>query len=323
MIYLVTASKDASAYELYPRRNTGIDELLSVSKAYTSNNESDIARSFIQFDINSLPSHVTASSTILNLNSSQTLRLPISFSLYAYPVSSNWNMGLGIFTEDTDQSGSLTWNIQPTIDYTLSASLYYGYTTTKDVSLDIKNIYNYWTASGNYGLMLSHTSSVESSSLDYGYLKFYSKESNTYKQPLLRIGWDDQQYTTGSLSVVGDNEIIIKTKELKSYYLEGKLNKIKLAVRDKYPIKTFSNSFAYSTSSALPQNSYYSIIDVVTKNIIIPFSTYTKVSCDANGSYVKFDTTNFPTHRALRLEFMLDRDGITEYYQDDLTFMIK
>jgi hypothetical protein len=171
--------------------------------------------------------------------------------------------------------------------------------------------------------MLSHTSSVESSSLDYGYLKFYSKESNVYKQPLLVIGWNDQEYLTGSLSLVGNKELLIKSKELKSYYLEGKLNKINLTVRDKYPVKTFSNSFSYLTSSALPQDSYYSIIDVITKNTIIPFSPYTKVSCNSTGNYVKFDSTNFPTYRPLRLEFKLDRDGVSEYYQDDLTFMIK
>ena len=53
MIYLVTASKDASVYELYPSKNTGLDEILTVSKAYTSMDESDIARSFLQFDIKS------------------------------------------------------------------------------------------------------------------------------------------------------------------------------------------------------------------------------------------------------------------------------
>lgn len=323
MIYLVTASKDSSVYTLYANRNTGVDEVLTISKAYTSNNELDIARSFIQFDINSLPSHVTASSTILQLNSSQTLRLPISFSLYAYPVTSSWNAGLGIFSEDTTQSGSITWNLQPEIYYGISSSAYYGYNINKDTEFDIKTIYNYWTSSANYGLVLTHTSSVESSSLDYGYIKFYSKESNVYKQPLIRIGWDDQQYLTGSLSLIGDNEVLIKSKELKSYYLSGTKSKIKLVVRDKYPVKTFTKSFSYLSSSALPQDSYYSIIDVITKNTIIPFSPYTKISCDGTGSYVKFDTSNFPTHRALRLEFKLDRDGVTEYYQDDLTFMIK
>ena len=41
------------------------------------------------------------------------------------------------------------------------------------------------------------------------------------------------------------------------------------------------------------------------------------------STYIKFDTTNYPTNRPLRFEFMVNSDGIIEYYQDDLTFMIK
>ena len=40
-----------------------------------------------------------------------------------------------------------------------------------------------------------------------------------------------------------NKEIVIKTKELKNSYLGGKLNKIRLAVREKYPIKSFSKGF--------------------------------------------------------------------------------
>jgi hypothetical protein len=323
MIYLVTASKDAAVYELYPNRNTGVDEILTISKAYTSVDASDIARSFIQFDVSSLPSHVTASSTVLHINNVHALNLPISFSLYVHPVTSSWNMGLGVWAGDTTTDGWITWNNQPGVDYTISSSIYFDYDSLDETEVDIKSIYNYWTASDNYGLRISHTSSVETSSLDYGYIKFYSKETNTYQQPFLKIQWDDQVYSTGSLSAVSSNELVIKSKELKSYYLVGKVNKVKLVARDKYPVKTFAKTFTYLDVNALPPNTYYSIVDVITKNRILPFSEYTKVSCDTSGNYVKFDSTNFPTHRPLRLEFMLERDGVNEYYQDDLTFMIK
>lgn len=322
MIYLVTASKDASVYSLYPSKNTGLDEILTISKAYTAVEESDIARSFIQFDIGSLPTYVTASSTILTLELTKPSELPINFSLYAYPVTESWDMGIGTWPETINTDG-IVWNNQPGVDYAVSASTIFSYKSLSDLEMDIQSLYNYWTGSGNYGLRLSHTGSVETSSLNYGYLKYYSKETNTFKQPLLKLGWDDQVYDTGSLSVTSGKEIVIKTKELKNSYLGGKLNKIRLAVREKYPIKNFSKGFAYASSSALPQSSYYSIVDVITKNTIIGFSDYTKISCDTAGSYIKFDTTNYPTNRPLRFEFRVDRDGIVEYYEDDLTFMIK
>lgn len=322
MIYLVTASKDASVYELTPSKNTGLDEILTISKAYTSLDESDIARTFIHFDIDSLPSYVTASSTTLSLHLTQPSELPLNFSIYAYPVTASWDMGIGTWPEDINTDG-INWSDQPGVNYTISASKDFVYRSLDDLEIDIKSLYNYWTGSANYGLRLSHTGSVETSSLNYGYLKYYSKETNTYQQPYLKIGWDDQSYATGSLSVVSDIEIVVKTKELKSEYLGGKLSKIRLVVREKYPIKSFSRGFAYASSSALPQTSYYSITDVITKNTIIGFSEYTKISCDTTGSYIKFDTTNYPTNRPLRFIFMVNRDGIYEYYEDDLTFMIK
>ena len=295
---------------------------LPISKAYTAVEESDIARSFLQFDLSGLPTYVTASSTILSLHLAKPSELPLNFSLYTYPVTASWDMGIGTWPETINTDG-ITWSDQPGVDYTISASKAFVYQSLDDLEIDIKTLYNYWTGSGNYGLRLSHTSSVESSSLNYGYLKYYSKETNTYQQPLLKLGWDDQVYTTGSLNIVTDKEIVIKTKELKNFYLGGKLNQIRLAVREKYPIKSFSKGFAYASSSALPQSSYYSIVDVITKNTIIGFSDYTKISCDTAGSYIKFDTTNYPTNRPLRFEFMVNSDGIIEYYQDDLTFMIK
>jgi hypothetical protein len=249
-------------------------------------------------------------------------QLPLNFSLYVYPVTASWDMGIGTWPETINTDG-ITWSDQPGVNYTISASKAFVYQSLDDFEIGIKSIYNYWTGSNNYGLRLSHTGSVETSSLNYGYLKYYSKETNTYQQPYLKLGWDDQSYVTGSLSLVSDKEIVVKTKELKSEYLGGKLNKLRLAVREKYPIKTFSSGFAYLSSSALPQSSYYSIIDVITKNTIIGFSDYTKISCDTTGSYIKFDTTNYPTNRPLRFNFMVNRDGIYEYYEDDLTFMIK
>lgn len=322
MIYLVTASKDASVYELTPSKNTGLDEILTISKAYTSVDESDIARSYIQFDVSSLPSYVTASSTILSLHLTQPSELPLNFSIYAYPVTASWDMGVGTWPETINTDG-INWSSQPGVNYNVSASTPFVYRSLDELEMDIKTIYNYWTGSGNYGLRLSHTASVETSSLNYGYLKYYSKETNTYQQPYLKIGWDDQSYVTGSLRLISESEIVVKTKELKNEYLGGRLNKIRLAVREKYPIKTFSKGFAYASSSALPSTSYYSITDVITKNIIIGFSDYTKISCDNSGSYIKFDTTNYPTNRPLRFEFMVNRDGVYEYYKDDLTFMIK
>lgn len=322
MIHLLTASKDASVYERYPTKNTGFDEILTISKAYDADNLSDIARTFIAFDVDSLPTYVTASSVTLNLKLTQPESLPIDFSIYAYAVTESWNMGIGTFYGTTD-TASINWNNQPSVNFTVSGSKSFTYQTLGDLNMDVKRIYNYWTGSSNYGLRLSYRTSVEDSGDEYGYLRYHSKETNTFRQPYLIIGWDDQYYITGSLPLVSNKEMVVKTKDLKNGYLVGKVNKINLVVRERFPLKTYTSGYAYESSSALPPTSYYSIVDTITKNTIVGFSEYTKINCDGTGSYVKFDTSNYPTNRPLQLRFMVDRDGMYEYYEDDLTFTIK
>jgi hypothetical protein len=56
---------------------------------------------------------------------------------------------------------------------------------------------------------------------------------------------------------------------------------------------------------------------------LIDFSEYTKISCGVSGSYITLDTTNYPLNRPLKLAFKVVRGGYSEYYEDDLTFMIK
>lgn len=323
MIYLITASKDTTAYSLYPTINTGLDQILVVSKGITKNEKIDIARSFIHFDIANLPSYVTASSVELQLQIAQIEQIPLNYTIYANPISQSWDMGVGQWEDDEPYTGSLSWNYQPNVVTTISASQYFEF-QDGDIKMDIKSLYNYWTGSNNYGLRLAHTESVESSSLNYGYLKFYSKETNTFRQPLLKIGFIDQEYSTGSLSsVTSGKDIVIKSKGLKAQYPIGKLIKFKFVTRDKFPLKTFTYTFPYEIMQYLPQNSFYAVKDVITGLKIIDFSDYTKVSCDTNGTYIKLDTTNFPQNRPLKFEFLVERDGIFERYEDELTFEIR
>jgi hypothetical protein len=67
-----------------------------------------------------------------------------------------------------------------------------------------------------------------------------------------------------------------------------KSNKVKVRVnsRDKYPQRTFSTSSWYTTNKALPENSYWSLLDVKTNEIVFGFDNeYTKISCDATSSF--------------------------------------
>jgi hypothetical protein len=325
MIHFVTASKDATVYTLYKTKNTGLDEILTVSKHYSRFAEKDDTRVFIQFDLSNIPTYVTASSATMCLKLTEAEEIPVSFSLYAYPVTESWNMGIGTFVYTPSTNDGISWNTQPYIlTSSVSSSQPFTYQSL-DVEMDVKNIYNYWTGSTNNGLVLKHLESIESSSEDYGIMNFYSRETNTINQPLLKLGWDDVSgsFSTGSLSALTASAIIVKSKELKPAYYEGGKVKIKVIGREQYPIKTFSNSFSYLDVKYLPTSSYFAIRDEITKKKIIDFSTYSKINCNSEGNYIVFDTTNFPKNRVYKLLFLIERDGFEDYFEDDLTFEIR
>ena len=55
MYYFLTSSKDTTIFSQQPKQNTGLDEILEVSKVYYGDLK-DTARSLIKFDLNTLPS---------------------------------------------------------------------------------------------------------------------------------------------------------------------------------------------------------------------------------------------------------------------------
>jgi len=48
--YFLTASKDASVYLQQPNQNTGLDEILEISKIYYGNVK-DVSRALLKFDV--------------------------------------------------------------------------------------------------------------------------------------------------------------------------------------------------------------------------------------------------------------------------------
>ena len=68
-----------------------------------------------------------------------------------------------------------------------------------DIAMDVTNAFESWVSGSlnNEGFILKHDSSLENDTVDYGQLKFFSKETNTIYQPKVRIGWDESNFETG------------------------------------------------------------------------------------------------------------------------------
>jgi len=352
MYYFVTASKDATIYLQQPTQNTGLDEILEVSKTYYGSLK-DIAHSLIKFETTALSQSIvsgdiTMSSAELILRECESSEIPIDYTIYAYAVTQSWEMGIGTRFDEITTDG-VTWNSVRTGTSWLSQDSHSADTTgsfngkggtwftgsfstqsfsyeTSDIEMDVKVTLDEWISGSlpNEGFILKYDSSLENDTNDYGQLKFFSKETNTIYQPKLRIGWDDSSFSTGSLTELTADDIHVTFKRLKTRYKRGSKPEIRVFGREKYPLKTYTNTYSYTDVKYLPSSTYYQVKDAITEEIIVPFSDYTKVSCDSSGNYFKLNLSNWEYNRDYYFEIKVDRDGVIEYFEDkDLTFTVE
>ena len=192
--------------------------------------------------------------------------------------------------------------------------------------MDVKGIVLNWLSGSlpNDGFILKYSSSLENDTNDYGQLKFFSKETYTIHQPKLVVSWDDQIIVTGSLQPldVVSNDVVVRVKNLNADYKVGSIKKLRIVGREKYPVKTFTNTFSYNDVKYLPTTSYYQIKDLLSDDIIIPFGEHSKISCDGVGNFIELNFSNWEVNRTYKLEFKMISDGDEIFYDDDITFNI-
>ena len=350
--YFMTASKDATVYLQQPNQNTGLDEILEISKVYYGSIK-DVSHALIKFDVGYISASIsnnsiTMSSAELILRETKSEEIPLEYTIYANPISGSWEMGTGTRFDNISTQG-VTWNyregdsklewLQNNFESNTTASVNNGdggtwYTNygasqtfnyeTADINMDVKSMLRVWMSGSkpNDGIILKYATENESDTADYGQLKFFSKETHTIYQPKIRIGWDDSIFVTGSLVELTANDIKVGVTNLKKEYKVGSIAKIQIFGRELYPLKTFTDTFAYASTKHLPATTYYQIRDFASNDIIIPFSDYSKVSCDSNGNYIKVNFSNWEANRVYKIEFKIDNNGSIEYFDNDTTFSL-
>ena len=350
--YFLTASKDASVYLQQPDQNCGLDEVLEVSKVYYGNIK-DVSRALLKFDLQGISESISNGDVVLSeatliLRETESEELPLEFTLEAYPISQSWEMGKGTRFDDIT-TGGVTWNnregdsilrwLQAGEFSEVSTGSYEGkggtfyydvYATqdfeyqSKDVHMDVKDIVEDWISGSivNDGIILKLPFELENDTNDYGILRFFSKETNTIHQPKLRIGWDDTSFATGSLTELTSEEIKVGIRNFKKEYKVNTTPKLRVVGRDLYPIKTFSATAQYAISKFLPTTSYYQILDYHSNDVIVPYSEYTKLSCDSDGNYFNLNLTNWEVDRVYKIEFKVVIDGAPQFFDEDYTFSV-
>ena len=350
--YFLTASKDASVYLQQPNQNTGLDEILEVSKVYYGNIK-DISRALLKFEVGFLSSSlvdtsISMSEATLILKETKSEEIPLEYTIYANAVSRSWEMGTGTRFDNISTQG-VTWNYREGdtkldwLDNTLadgsdanpnngtggtwwianSASQSFSYKTA-DIEMNVKSLLQSWMSGSrpNDGIIIKYSDTFENDTKDYGQLKFFSKETNTIYQPKIRIGWNDQNFSTGTLTAISNDDIKIGITNLKKEYKVGTTPKLRIFARELYPLKSFSNSFSYNTTKYLPQTSYYQIKDFASNDIIIPFSDYSKISCDSTSNFINLNLSNWESDRVYKIEFKVILNGSVQYFDDEITFSV-
>jgi len=176
----------------------------------------------------------------------------------------------------------------------------------------------------------SDTTKDESSSDRLGNLKYFSRETHTIYPPKLEVVWDDSSWSTGSLDALsGDDLSRLKVyfKNLRTEYKEGSKVKFQVVGRELYPTTAFSSSAAELTVKYLPSASaYYQVKDADTEEVVIPYGTGSKISCDSTGNYFRLWMNGLQAERNYRFCIKVvsgsGSDEEINYYDDNYEFRV-
>jgi len=322
-VYKLFPTKDATIYSDYAYLNSGIDEILDISKQLSKvyDGQSEMRRILMQFDqtpINQIknnysPTPVTCS---LHLYAANVSGLPSDIVLNINPISQSWDMGTGRLADIPIVDNGVAWRYRSSDQtnawattfnsgvtgsytgsnygggtwYTSSVSQSFNFYTSKDINVDVTSLVDMWyneeIENNGFIIQLSGSTNEVTSTGSLYTMNFFSRDTNTIYPPYLELKWDDSTWNTGSLVTITDDNVLVTLGNNKEEYRETEYAKIRVYTRKRYPTRTFTTASLYAYNNSLPQTSYYSVIDLDTNETIIDFdSTATKLSSDSTSNY--------------------------------------
>lgn len=359
MVIRFYPTKDATIYEAYPSKNTGLDAVLDISKVLISTSSYN-SRVLIGFDYQTISSSLVSlgvnpnsCSFNLKLFATTASEIPSDYTLYAYPLAYAWDMGIGRSSNNPITTEGVSWQYSVSADipntswptasfitlttgswsqtpgggvwYTSSVATQSFSYTTSDINMDVNNIIRA-VQSGSipfYGFLIKKSNEDESSYKTFGSIKFFSKDTNTIHLPVLEAKYDDSvnAQTLTPINVNQENRIILTN--LKKEYSESSRPIFRVSARPLYPAYTFSVQDVHLTEYRLPTGSQYAVYSAQSDDAVIGFSEYTKVSDDSAGNYIKLYLDGFQPERYYKLLFRVPNgDGTYEVYDNKLIFKV-
>ena len=358
MYRLFYAERDATIYERFTERNTGVDQILELIKI--SSASSDFSNTFntrilIDFgsEINTLRTAVnngsiptighssTEAKVYLKMFAAESQDLLRTYELEAYPVSESWTNGNGMFSDIPEVQNGVSWLYRSGTPNTLfwntgsaasggdaSATITNGGGTwitgstyeasqsfqneVPDIRMDVTDIVKHWVDEDitNNGFIVKRSVTDELSGEILGSLKFYGRETHTVFVPRLEVAFNDANFSDTSSAEITSETYVPYIKNIRDEYRTTDIAKFRLGVRPEFPTPSYTTSSFFLTGERLPTSSFYSILDSVTDDIIIPFdTTATQIDCDTNGSFFKLRMDSFFPERYYKIKLKIERDG--------------
>lgn len=320
--------------------------------------ESRVLIKFNQNEINSFIStnnvNIDDSQFLLNFYIAGQSELPFDYIIEAYPVSGSWTNGTGRrygqqvsdgVTWKSTNGSTLTSSYWSTESISLNKAWYneepgggnwytssicsasFSYESKADLQINvtdqIKNWYNNVIPNEGFILRFESSSFIQESFPNTN-ISYFGMNTKTIYSPQLHVLWNTGSYNSGSLTTMKfiDNPIVY-IKNFKSEYKQNLKHRIYIGTRPKYPRPTFTQNNEYAVNKILPKSSYYQILDAHTMEAVIPYSEYTKISGNSDGSYFDFWSSPLYPERWYKFEFKVIYEDSIEYYtNNEYTFKV-
>ena len=113
-VYKIFPTKDATIYTQFSLRNTGRDEIIEAS-TYLANNQAQSSRYLIQFDTNEISDIISNKisgadyKVYLKNYAARVEGLNQETTVEFFPISDDWNMGTGKFTDTPETTNGVSW----------------------------------------------------------------------------------------------------------------------------------------------------------------------------------------------------------------------
>ena len=197
-----------------------------------------------------------------------------------------------------------------------------------DIKMDVTPVVKSWICGciPNEGFILLTSEELTTYESTNSKLGFYSKETNTIYTPFLDVVYDDSEFVTGSLvPVTDDTQLAVVLKNVKRQYKSDSFARINLFARERFTLKNFVKGTQQSQHlipKYLPPETYYSIKDTETEEVLIDFDDGTKVSCDGNGNYFMLDMSGLPQERYFKILIKTEINGSVEVFDNNTYFKV-